>query len=72
MAIDGMFPVWEDGTCCGCGVTAAQLAKDPDYDPEEPVYRLVCPECYYEGCHECMPLGRGSRCASCVDPLTGE
>jgi hypothetical protein len=64
------FPVWDQETCGGC---------DQPQDPEskesgEPFYKLECadPLCPYEGCHECIPNGRGTRCNDCVDPETGE
>lgn len=62
------FPVWDDPTCGGCG------EPQDEEDEDEPSYRFECadPPCYYEGCHECMPLGRGSRCPECTDPETGE
>lgn len=62
------FPVWKEKTCGGCGEK-----QDPESKKsKEPFYRLTCPECYYEGCHECIPNGRGTRCDNCADPETGE
>lgn len=55
------FPVWEGGKCGHCGHQA-------DMDGDEPFsYRLNCPECYRDGCEECMPFGRGCRCPECED-----
>lgn len=61
------FPVWEDETCGGCGKPQDKESKEAG----EPFYKLTCPECYYEGCHECMPLGRGTLCDKCEE-LVGE
>jgi hypothetical protein len=61
------FEAWDE-KCGGCGAE-----NDPEsIEDGTPHYRLVCYECGYEGCHECMPLGRSSRCPDCVDPETGE
>lgn len=49
------FPVWEDGMCGHCGFV----------DKEDPPYRLSCPECFEDGCDECMPAGRGCACPRC-------
>ena len=59
------FDVWEEDKCGGCG----HVDKSG-----EPHYRLECTDmdCEYKGCHECMPLGRGSRCDDCADPETGK
>lgn len=58
------FPVWDD-QCEGCG-------HKQEKGDDEPFYKLECSACGSPGCHECMPLGRGSRCQDCVDPETGE
>lgn len=55
------FRIWPDRTCGHCGFTV-----DPD-DPEPYAYRLECPDCYREGCDECMPCGRGCLCPECED-----
>ena len=56
-----MFPVWEDAKCGYCG-------HDASKDPADPyLYRLQCPECYRDGCDECMPLGRGCKCLDCEE-----
>lgn len=64
------FEVWEDGICRGCG-SKAEIPRR-EYSAREPFYILECPDCGYEGCPGCMPLGRGSRCENCIDPETGE
>ena len=64
------FATWEDETCRGCGAKAKK--RDREYSTPEPFSRFECPECGYEGCSECMPNGRGSKCEECVDPETGE
>lgn len=51
------FPTWKDDTCGHCGFV----------DHEEPPYKLSCPECYRDGCDDCMPCGRGCVCPDCED-----
>ncbi len=64
------FPVWNEETCGGCEEPQDEESKKD----EAPFYKLQCTSslCDYEGCHECMPNGRGSRCDDCRDPMTGE
>jgi len=50
------FPIWSDAKCGYCGHDASKDKKDPY------LYRLECPECYRDGCNECMPSGRGCEC----------
>jgi len=64
------FPVWDQEKCGGCNKPQDEESKKN----KEPFYKLDCTDliCDYQGCHECMPLGQGTRCGSCVDPETGE
>ncbi len=54
------FDLWVDGTCGHCGTKCGDV-NDEDNQP----YRLQCPECYRDGCEECMPSGRGCVCLEC-------
>lgn len=52
------FQEWEDHKCGHCGF----LDKS-----DEIAYRLQCPECYRDGCEDCMPMGRGCICPECEE-----
>ena len=55
-----MFRVYaDDETCPYCGATKP--------DDDEPWYALECPTCLRDGCHECMPMGRGCECPECEE-----
>lgn len=54
------FPV-HNGPCPWCGHESEEEGEDN--------YAMVCPTCTRDGCHECMPAGRGCECPECE---TGE
>jgi len=56
-----IFPVWPDAKCGHCDHDAS---KDPE---DSYLYKFQCPECYRDGCDECMPMGRGCKCPGCED-----
>ena len=67
------FKMWDD-QCQGCGAKKEEVCKivNSDIGERESFFIFECPNCGYEGCPKCMPVGRGSNCEECVDPETGE
>jgi hypothetical protein len=61
------YPIYEDGEeCPGCGAVQHQTEADKaNGDPAG--YALTCPECYRDGCEQCMPCGRGVKCPECEE-----
>lgn len=69
MSQSNKFPTWEEGTC-DCGARQDEVCEltDPeDLESFEPFYKFTCPGCLLEGCHECMPDGRGCSCPECEE-----
>jgi hypothetical protein len=55
------FKLWPNALCGYCGFNASE-------DPTDPyLFHLICPECYRDGCDECMPFGRGCKCPDCEE-----
>lgn len=65
------FPYYEKGsTCPHCGRVIElepEEAEGGNYPEDFGDYYLQCPECYREGCSECMPMGRGCMCPECEE-----
>lgn len=57
---DNHYPIWPNAKCGWCGHDASNDPNGECY-----AYKLTCPECYREGCDECMPSGRGVMCPDC-------
>jgi len=61
------YLIFDEGeTCPHCGAVQHQSEADKE-NGDPPGYLLTCPQCYREGCEECMPSGRGCICPDCED-----